>query len=95
VSTTQTPGTSTSEAAIFSRIFADGRRSLTPELARHILTLEFNDDDKARMHELAVKNQEGRVSPEELRDLDNYIKVADLVAILQSKAREFLRAKSK
>jgi hypothetical protein len=95
MSTRQIPRTSTSEAAIFSRVFADGRNSLTPELARHILTLEFNDDDKARMHELAVKNQEGRISPEELRDLDSYIKVADLVAILQSKARKFLRTKSK
>ncbi len=95
MSKTRTPSTGTSEAAIFSRIFADGRRSLTPELARHILALEFSDDDKARMHELAAKNQEGRVSPEELRDLDNYIKVADLVAILQSKARKFLRTKPK
>lgn len=91
----QTSVTCTSEAAIFSRVFVDGRSSLTPELARHILTLEFNDDDKARMHELAVKNQEGRISPDELRDLDSYIKVADLVAILQSKARKFLRAKFK
>lgn len=93
MSTTQTSGTGASEATIFGRVFVEGRRSPTPELARHILTLEFSDDDKARMHELAVKNQEGRVSPEELRDLDNYIKVADLVAILQSKARKFLRTK--
>lgn len=95
MSTTQSPQTSADEAAIFSRVFADGRRSLTPELARHILTLEFNDDDKARMHELARKNQEGRISLEELRDLDSYIKIADLVAILQSRARKFLRTKPK
>jgi hypothetical protein len=95
MSITQTPGTSASEAAIFSRVFADGRQSLTPELARHILTLEFNDHDKTRMHELALKNQEGHICAEELRDLDNYIKVADLVAILQSKARKFLRTKPK
>jgi hypothetical protein len=94
MSATQTPQNNESEAAIFSRLFVDGRRGLTPELARHILTLEFNDGDKARMHELAVKNQEGRASPEELRDLDNYVKIGDLVAILQSKARKFLRSKS-
>jgi hypothetical protein len=88
------PGSSASEAAIFSRVFVDGKSNLTPELARHILTLEFNDDDKSRMHELAVKNQKGCISPEELCYLDNYVKVADLVAILQSKARKFLRAKS-
>lgn len=95
MSTIQTPKNSASVAAIFSRVFVDGRRSLTPELARHILTLEFDEDDKTRMHELAVMNQEGRISPEELRDLDSYISAADLVAILQSKARKFLRAKSK
>jgi hypothetical protein len=95
MSTTKTSGTTASEAAIFSRIFVDGRRGLTAELARHILTLEFSDDDKARMHQLAGKNQEERASPEELEDLESYIKVADLVAILQSKARKFLRAKSK
>jgi hypothetical protein len=92
---TKTSINNASEAAIFSRVFVDGRQSLTPELARHILTLEFSDDDKSRMHELAVKNQAGQISPEELQDLDNYIKVADLVAILQSKARKFLRTKSK
>jgi hypothetical protein len=91
--TTHPPKSGASEAAIFGRVFAEGRQTLTPELARHILTLEFSDEDKARMHELAVKNQESRISPEDLRDLDSYIKVADLVAILQSKARKFLRTK--
>jgi hypothetical protein len=91
----QTPKTGTSEAALFARIFADGRQSLTPELARHILALEFGDEDKTRMHELAAKNREGRISAEELQDLDSYIKVGDLVAILQSRARKFLRTKSR
>jgi hypothetical protein len=95
MATTQTSRTSASEAAIFGRVFVNGPRGLTPELARHILTLEFSDDDKARMHELAVKNQEGRASPKEVQDLDSYVKVADLVAILQSKARKLLRSKSK
>jgi hypothetical protein len=95
MSLTQSSGTNTSEATIFTRVFVEGRQGLTPELAHHILTLEFSDDDKARMHELAVKNQEDSISPEELRDLDSYVKVADLVAILQSKARKFLRMKPK
>ncbi len=53
---TQTTKAAASEAAIFSRVFAEGRQTLTPELARHILALELSDEDKARMHELAVKN---------------------------------------
>jgi hypothetical protein len=85
----------TSEAAIFVRVFADGKQGLTPELARHVLALGFSDEDKARMHELAIKNQEGNISAEELRDLDSYVKVADLVAILQSKARKLLKTGSR
>lgn len=91
MSTTRTVNSGMSEAAIFGRIFADGKHTLTPGLARHILDLGFSADDTARMHELAVKNQEGRISPEELQELDAYIKVGDLLAILQSKARKRLR----
>jgi hypothetical protein len=90
--TTSAANTRTSEAAIFGRVFANGRQALTPELARHILNLGFSNEDKDRMHVLALKNQEGRISPEELAELDNYIKVGDLLAILQSKSRKFLKA---
>jgi hypothetical protein len=81
----------TSETAIFGRVFTNGRKVMSRELARQILGLGFSDEDKARMHELAVKNQEGQISSEELEELDNYIKVGDLLAILQSKARQSLK----
>lgn len=86
---------SASEAAILSRVLLNGREDITPELARYFLARGFSADDKARMHELAVKNQEGRISPEELRELDSYVKVGDLLAILQSKARKLLKATPK
>ena len=43
------------------------------------------------MHELARKNQEGRISAEELAELDGYVTVADLLGILKSKARQRLK----
>jgi hypothetical protein len=79
-----------SEAAIFGRVFANGRPALSPELARHVLGLTFGEEDKARMHELAVGNQEGALSPEEKEELHNYIKVGHLLAVLQSQARQAL-----
>lgn len=85
----------TTEAAIFGRVFVNGKQTLPPALARHLLGLRFAPEDEARMHELAAKNQAGRISPEELRELDSYIKVGDLVAILQSKARKALKGKPK
>jgi hypothetical protein len=85
----------TSEAAIFSRVFTNGKEILSPELAKHILSLTFSDADKARMNELAEKNQEGTLSRKEKEELFNYIKVGDLLAILQSKARIALKKKTR
>jgi hypothetical protein len=76
-----------SEAAIFTRLLENGQKTLNRTAARFILSLAFNDNDKARMHDLAVKNQEGNLSPEEWRELENYLRVGNLLSILQSKAR--------
>jgi hypothetical protein len=81
----------THEAAIFARLWETGNGGPSLEVARHIVNLGFAEDDKRRMHELAVKNEQGRISPEELDELDSYIKVGDLLAILQSKARKRLK----
>ena len=84
----------TSEAAIFARLWESRKAGLTPLLARHVLKLAFSDDDLQRMHELAARNQEGTISQEEREALDNYVKVGDLLAILQSKARKLLNKTS-
>lgn len=78
---------------IFIRLWDDSSKAMTPTLARHILKLAFSEADKARMHELAEKNGEGKISPSELAELDEYIYVADLIGILQSRARILLRKK--
>lgn len=84
------PRSKNSEAAIFSRVWADEGQRLPVALARHVLKLQFSAEDQARMHELAAKNQKGELSPEELEELDNFVRVGDLLAILQSKARRSL-----
>jgi hypothetical protein len=80
-----------SEAAIFARLWDGKSATLTPALARHVLKLKFDDADTARMHELAQKNREGQLSDVEREELDSYVKVGDLLAILQSKARKLLK----
>jgi hypothetical protein len=90
-STTVVARTKTSEAAIFSRVWADKGQPLSSTLARHVLKLRFSADDQARMHELAAKNQSGELSPEEIEEFDNFVRVGDLLAILHSKARQSLR----
>ena len=79
------------EAAILGRFVRPEENNLSPTAARAILKLEFDALDRVRMHELAVKNQDGSISPPELEELDNYIEAGDLMALLQSKARRALK----
>jgi hypothetical protein len=67
------------------------RQKLTPTLARHVLRLDFSPEDKARMHDLATRNQAGEISPAELQELDAHIRVGTLLSILQSRARKLLK----
>jgi hypothetical protein len=91
MATARDPELDATEGAIFARLWESHEDGLTPELAQHILKLKFPERDQARMHELATRNQDGELSAAELREFDNYIKVGDLIAILQSKARQRLK----
>lgn len=90
-STTVARRSETSEAAIFSRVWEDEKKALSPTVARHVLKLRFSAKDQDRMHELAAKNRAGELSAEETEEIDNFVKVGDLLALLQSKARQRLR----
>jgi hypothetical protein len=78
------------EAAIWSRVLSPRRNVLSPEAARFLLALTFDEQDTQRMNELAAKNQEGTLSSEERRDLESYVKVGDLLSLLHLKARRSL-----
>lgn len=84
--------TTNSEAAIFSRLIDAAGSDLTPDVARHILNINFSDADRSRMHELVTKNQDGDVSEEEQTELENYNHVGDLLSLWHSKARTVLKA---
>jgi hypothetical protein len=81
------------EVTILSKVFLRHRGGLTKGQARYLAGLGFSDEDMERMKELARKNREGCISPAELNELDSYVKAGDLLAVLQSKARNLLKAK--
>jgi hypothetical protein len=82
MSTTTTP-TVENEATILARILANEDGQLPPELARYILDLKFSDRDKARMHDLAVRNQSNGLSDAETQELLAFGSVGDILAILE------------
>jgi hypothetical protein len=93
--TTTVNPTRQTEITILARILGNGRRRLPVNMARYILTLGFDELDKARMHELALYNQKGAITPEERDELLAYAKAGSLLSILKSKARRVLRIKPK
>jgi hypothetical protein len=80
----------TTEAAIWTRLIRpDGE--LSPTAARALLKIEFDERDRKRMHELALKVQMGTLTSDELNDIENYERVGTMLAILKSKARKVLK----
>ena len=79
------------EVDLLGRILGNGGEDFPPKLARYLLSVGFSAEDKARMHKLAVNNQNAALTPEEHADLLRYANVGCLLGILQSKARKSLK----
>jgi hypothetical protein len=67
------------------------RVTLTPELARAILRLDFDVEDHRRVDELSAKAQKGTLTADEHAELSEYVRVNTRLAILQSEARLSLK----
>jgi hypothetical protein len=85
--------TSGSDVVIFGRLLDSGDGALSPDTARYLLTLEFRQEDRERMHALSLKAQEGTLTPEEKVEIDSYERVGHLLSILKSKARRALKGR--
>ncbi len=78
------------EITILARILSNGK-TFPPAVARQLLKFGFSDEDKARMHELAVRNQSGSLSTKERQELRSFANAGCLLGILHSKARQSLK----
>jgi hypothetical protein len=78
---------SNGEAAILSRLIRPERADLSPEAARSLLKLDFENQDRARMHELVTKAQAGTLTGAEEAGLESYRRVGRLLDLMRSKAR--------
>lgn len=92
--TAHPPAADTHLATIFGRLW-DDRAALTPAIARRVLTLKFADADMDRMRELNDKNRSGKLTADEAAEFDDFLRVADLLSILQSKARMRLKPETR
>ncbi|OJW15693.1 MAG: hypothetical protein BGO49_15745 [Planctomycetales bacterium 71-10] len=91
---TATPPHSENEVKILARLLVDEDRPLPDDLARYFLGLEIRDRDRARMHDLAVRNQSDDLSPAEREEMFAFAKASTLLSILKSRARRSLGVKA-
>ncbi len=80
-----------SEVSILNRILRPGAATFSPEAAREILTLDFDQADKDRMRELSAKARAGTLTTEENAEAGRYELLGHLLGILQSRARRSLK----
>ena len=90
---TATTHASENEVTILARSLGDGNGQLPKDVARYILDLTISERDKARMHDLAVRNQDDALTPAEKEEMHAFGKAATLLSILKSKARRTLGIK--
>jgi hypothetical protein len=77
---------------VLDRLLDPVGRCLSAEAARKLIGLRADEDTQAKVRELAEKCNEGTLSVEERAEYEAYIMAANIVAILQAKARARLAA---
>jgi hypothetical protein len=85
----------TADVTILARFLSNGDDPLPKNVARYILHLSISEQDRARMHDLAVRNQDDDLTPEEKEQMYAFGRAATLLSILKSKARRALGVKLK
>ena len=79
------------EVEIWSGVINPDGDDMSPPEASAVLRWAFNDDAKSKMGELAERNGRGELSESEREELEAYVNVGQVVAILQAKARLSLK----
>jgi hypothetical protein len=79
------------EASILTRVIQQDEASLPTAAARAMLAFHFPQSDLDRMHDLAVKNQEGHLTRRERGEMEAYRRIGRLLDLLSAKARSALR----
>jgi hypothetical protein len=80
---------------VLDRFLNPLRDILSPEVAQAIADLRADAATQKRLEDLADRHHEGQLTAEELAEYDDLVNGANVIAVLQAKARSVLaRTKS-
>src|SRR5215467_6924045 len=83
--------TSNTEAAILARVIESESNAITHDVAQYLLSMQLPLADKERVNELSAKARAGSLSEDEAQELDSYLHIGRLLAVMQSRARRALK----
>jgi len=78
------------ETAVLDRVLDPMKEFLTPAVAAGIANMQADPQLQARLDELALKANSGRLTEDEQREYRDYVDAIDFIGVLQSKARQVL-----
>lgn len=76
--------------AVLDELLEPVTRAFSQEVAQALLKVRASDAVQARIAELAEKCNEGLLTENERSEYESYVQAADLVSVLQAKARVWL-----
>lgn len=79
------------EAAILARAIQVEERPLSRGAAEYLLSVRFGERDVERMNELSELARQDKLNTQEQAELDSYLHVSNLLAVMQSKGRRALQ----
>ena len=88
-----TPTTAGRQYQVLDQFLDPLRDILTPEIAQAIADLRAAPRIQDRIEDLAHRHHEGQLDPEELAEYEALVGGANLVAVLQAKARSVLKGR--
>lgn len=83
-----------SNSAVLDQLFDPVSQCFTPDVARRIAALRAASNVQSRIDELADKNSEGTLTPDERHTYETYVRAVNFIGMLQAKARAVLAADS-
>ena len=78
---------SITEADILNEVIAPDRPGLNAEAAKSLLTLSFSETARDRIRELLAGKNRGALTDQDDAELEKYLRVGQLLDLLQAKAR--------
>lgn len=79
------------EAGILARLIQTRQDELSRDAANYTRSLQFEGRDISRMSELSESARLGTLAGADAAELDSYIHVSNLLAVMQAKARQSLQ----